>query len=121
MSNEQSEPRTYRKRQRAEAEARTRERITEAAVELHGSIGPAQTTISEVARRAGVQRATVYRHFPDETALFAACSAHYWARHPAPDPTPWARLGDHRGRLETGLTAIYEWYADAEPMLTATS
>jgi AcrR family transcriptional regulator len=121
MANEKSSPRTYRKRRRAESEARTRERITEAAVELHGTVGPASTTISEVARRAGVQRATVYRHFPDETTLFEACSAHYWARHPPPDPTPWARLGDHRRRLETGLGAIYEWYADAEPMLTATS
>ena len=68
-----------------------------------------------------MQRATVYRHFPDERALFEACSAHYWARHPAPDPTPWVRLTDHRRRLEEGLTAIYEWYAGAEPMLTATS
>jgi AcrR family transcriptional regulator len=118
MVNESARP--YRKRRRAEAEARTRERITEAAVELHGSIGPARTTISEVARRAGVQRATVYRHFPDEGTLFEACTAHYWARHPAPDPSAWRSVGDHRERLRLGLTEIYAWYADAEPMLTAT-
>lgn len=118
MVNENTRP--YRKRRRAEAEARTRERITKAAVELHGSIGPAQTTVSEVARRAGVQRATVYRHFSDEGALFEACTAHYWARHPAPDPTPWRSVADHRERLRRGLTEIYAWYAEAEPMLTAT-
>ncbi len=120
MVSEKSKARPYRKRRRAEAEAQTRERITVAAVELHGSVGPARTTVTEVARRAGVQRATVYRHFPDEEALFQACTAHYWARHPPPDPAAWAALTDHRERLERGLTETYDWYAETEPMLSAT-
>lgn len=120
MADENAKARPYRKRRRAEAEAQTRERITVAAVELHGSVGPAQTTVSAVARRAGVQRSTVYRHFPDEEALFDACTAHYWARHPPPDPAAWAGLTDHRERLERGLAEIYDWYAQTEPMLTAT-
>ena len=120
MGSETKKPRPYRKRRRAEAEAQTRERITEATVALHGSVGPARTTVSEVARRAGVQRATVYRHFPDEEALFGACTAHYWARHPAPDPSAWASLADPRRRLERGLTEIYDWYSATQAMLTAT-
>src|SRR5688572_23617574 len=79
--------REYKKRKRARQEEETRRRITEAAVELHGSVGPARTTISAVAERAGVQRATLYRHFPDEETLFGACSAHWAALHPPPDPT----------------------------------
>src|SRR5687767_6704618 len=91
--------RRYRKRLRAEQEQRTRERITKAAVKLHGSVGPARTTVSGVAREAGVQRATVYRHFPDEASLFAACTAHYWAANPVPDPGAWSSISDPAGRL----------------------
>src|SRR5215204_2491067 len=96
MSTQSTETRkrTYRKSRRAELEDETRRRITDAAVELHGSVGPARTTISAVAERAGVQRATVYRHFPDEEALFDACSAHWMAQHPLPDPTAWAKIED---------------------------
>src|SRR5215204_3222044 len=86
--SKQSSPATsrpYRKRRRAQLEEETRLRITEAAVDLHGSVGPARTTISAVAARAGVQRATVYRHFPYEDALFDACSSHWMAQHPLPD------------------------------------
>src|SRR5690606_11521663 len=71
-------PRPYRKRQRALAEEATRLRITEAAVELHGSVGPARTTVTEIAERAGVSRMTVYKHFPSDRDLFVACSTH-WA------------------------------------------
>ena len=81
--------REYRKKARADQEDATRERITEAAVKLHGSIGPARTTVSGVAEEAGVQRATVYRYFPDEVSLFAACTAHYWARNPLPNIESW--------------------------------
>ena len=92
MSTENQTPpkRRYRKRRRAELEDETRRRITEAAVELHGTVGPARTTISAVAERAGVQRATLYRHFPDEEALFDACSSHWAAQHPLPDLADWA-------------------------------
>src|SRR3954471_10657967 len=96
--------RKYELKKRAEAMADTRQRITEAAVELHGTIGPARTTVSAIAERAGVQRHTFYRHFPSEDELFAACSAHWGAMHPWPDPA-------------AGLDALYRWYEDAEPML----
>jgi AcrR family transcriptional regulator len=113
--------RKYRKRRRAEAEEKTRLRITEAAVELHGSLGPARTTISAVAERAGVQRATVYRHFPDEEALFGACSAHWRAQHPLPDLAAWAAVEDPDERLRGALTDIYAWYEGGEWMLEKTT
>lgn len=123
MTNERSNtrPRRYRKRRRAELEQRTRERITDAAVRLHGTIGPARTTISGIAREAGVQRATVYRHFPTEESLFAACSAHYWARHPRPDPAAWSAIADPGERLRHALGEVYAFYRHTEPMLEKTS
>jgi AcrR family transcriptional regulator len=111
------ERRTYRKRRRAQLEAETRLRITEAAVDLHGSVGPARTTISGVAERAGVQRATVYRHFADEEALFDACSSHWMAQHPLPDPTAWANIENPDERLPVALGELYEWYEQGEYML----
>lgn len=117
-----SEPkRKYRKRRRAELEDETRRRITEAAVELHGSVGPAHTTLSAVAERAGVQRATLYRHFPDEEALFDACSAHWGAQHPLPDLADWAAIGDPEERLQIALGALYAWYEQGQEMLERTT
>ena len=113
--------RTYTKRVRAEQEEATRERITEAAVKLHGSIGPARTTVSGVAEEAGVQRATVYRHFPDEVSLFAACSSHYWSSHPLPDIESWKASRDRAQRLRRGFTDFYEFYAQNESMLDRTN
>jgi AcrR family transcriptional regulator len=115
------ERRPYRKRRRAQLEAETRLRITEAAVDLHGSVGPARTTISAVADRAGVQRATVYRHFPDEDALFDACSSHWMAQHPLPDAATWAKIEDPEERLRTALSELYEWYERGEYMLERTT
>jgi AcrR family transcriptional regulator len=109
--------RTYRKRQRAEAEEATRQKIAAAAAELHQELGPAKTTFSAVAERAGVQRGTVYRHFPDEDALFAACSAHWSARNIPPDPSPWTEIEDPDERLRVALTELYGWYEQTEPML----
>src|SRR5438034_9663481 len=86
--------RPYRMKRRAELEERTRRRITESAVALHGTVGPARTSISAVAERAGVRRSTVYRHFPDEPALFAACSAHWRAANPRPDLERWSAIED---------------------------
>src|SRR3954452_1670164 len=103
MSVEIETTRRYRKRRRAEQEADTRRRITEAAVKLHGTVGPAKTTVSGIAREAGVQRATVYRHFPDEDAIYAACTSHYNALHPPPDLTAWASIDDPDVRLRTAL------------------
>ena len=113
--------RAYRKRRRAEQEEETRLRITEAAVDLHGSVGPARTTVSAVAERAGVQRATVYRHFPDEEALFAACSSHWAALNPPPDPAAWAEIADPDERLRRALSELYSWYGDNRQMLANTS
>jgi AcrR family transcriptional regulator len=112
-----SERRKYTKRRRAEQERRTRQRITEAAVELHGSIGPARTTISAVAKQAGVQRATLYRYFPDEESLFAACSGHWAAMNPPPDPTAWRAITESGDRLRRALGELYAYYRRNEAML----
>jgi AcrR family transcriptional regulator len=109
--------RRYRLRRRAESQERTRRRITEASVELHGSVGPARTSVSAVAERAGVQRATVYRHFPDEESLFAACSAHWLADNPRPDPHRWRAIADPEARLRQALAEVYAYYSRTEPML----
>ncbi len=110
--------RRYEKRRRAEQEAETRRRITVAAMELHGTIGPARTSLSAIADRAGVQRATLYRHFPDIQSLFAACSAHYGMLNPFPDPAPWAAIGDPDVRLRTALEELYAHWERVEPMMT---
>jgi AcrR family transcriptional regulator len=103
--------RTYTLRRRAEQQAETRQRIVEAAVALHGSVGPAATTVSMVAERAGVQRHTFYAHFPDERSLLVACSGHVDERDPLPDAEPWRALADANERLRVGLAEIYGWYA----------
>jgi AcrR family transcriptional regulator len=111
--------RRYEKRARAAQEQATRLRIVDAAIELHGTVGPARTTISGIAERAGVRRATVYRHFPDERSLFLGCSGLSRERNPLPDPALWATVADPAERLEAALDAIYRWYAQIEPLLTA--
>jgi AcrR family transcriptional regulator len=111
--------RRYEKRARAANEQATRMRIIEAAIDLHGSVGPARTSISAIADRAGVRRATVYRHFPDERSLFLGCSGTYAERNPAPDPATWASIPDPAARLAAALDAIYAWYERVEPMLSA--
>jgi AcrR family transcriptional regulator len=103
---------------RAEQMDETRQRIVEAAVTLHGTVGPAATTISAIADLAGVTRVTVYRHFPDEDALFGACSAHWLSEQRLPDPAAWAQIGDPEGRLAAGLADLYRFYAAGEAMLT---
>ena len=103
---------------RADNVTGTRQRIVEAAVALHGTIGPAATTVSAVAEAAGVTRLTVYRHFPDDGALFAACTAHWAAEQVLPDPAAWARIGEPFERLMFALTDLYRFYRDGEPMLT---
>jgi AcrR family transcriptional regulator len=111
--------RPYEKRARAEQERETRRRIIEAAIDLHGTVGPARTTISGIADRAGVRRATVYRHFPDERTLFLGCSGTWAERNPPPDPAVWASIPDPPARLAAALDALYGWYEQVEPMLTA--
>ena len=108
--------RPYQLRARADSMDRTRARITHAAIELHGTIGPAATTMSAVAERAGVTRATLYRHFPNEDALIRACSAEWRSANPSPDPAQWAAIVDPYDRLATALPALYSWYRSAEAM-----
>ena len=102
--------RKYELKRRAEHRERTRRRIIEATLELHGTVGPARTTISAIAERAGVRRMTVYRHFPDERALFEACTAHGYATYPPPDPTFWKGIADPEERLRRGLGELYAHY-----------
>jgi AcrR family transcriptional regulator len=116
--NASAPKRTYRKRRRAEREVQTRRRITEAAVKLHGTVGPARTTIKGIASEAGVQRATVYRHFPDLASVFIACSTHWASLNPPPDPNAWRQITDPDIRLREALSELYAWYDWAEPMLS---
>lgn len=109
--------RKYEKKARAEAEAQTRQRITESAVELHGTLGPANTSMSAVAERAGVRRSTLYRHFPDERTLFGACSAHWGERNPPPDIDRWAEIEDPDERLDAALSDLYAYYRRTEGMM----
>src|SRR6266511_25679 len=96
--------RRYELKQRAQRQADTRRRILEATVELHVERGLVATQITDIAQRAGVDRVTVYRHFPDLASLFKACAAHYYSAHPLPDPTAWAAIGDAQvlGHLGVG-------------------
>jgi AcrR family transcriptional regulator len=109
--------RSYRMQRRAESQRQTRLRITESAVELHGTVGPSRTSISAVAARAGVRRSTVYRHFPDEAALFDACSAHWAAANPPPDLGAWSAIEQPDERLRVALAELHAFYGRAEPML----
>jgi AcrR family transcriptional regulator len=109
-------PRKYELRQRAARQAETRQRIVTAAVELHEAVGGAASTVSAIAERAGVRRATVYRHFPDERSLLTACVQHYNAENPTPDPAAWQGIADPMVRLQTALTAIYAYYRRTEGM-----
>ena len=108
--------RPYRMKRRAELEEQTRRRITESAVALHKELGPARTSISAIAERAGVRRSTVYRHFPDDDALFAACSTHFRAANPPPDPHAWAAIEDPAARTEAALRELYAFYGRTQGM-----
>lgn len=105
-------------RKRAELVDQTRQRVIEAAVHLHSTIGPAATTIAALAEQAGVTRLTVYRHFPDDYTLYRACSAHWMSQQVLPDPDAWARIADPAERLRAGLTDLYRFYRAGESMLT---
>jgi AcrR family transcriptional regulator len=118
MSPENPPKRKYELKKRAEEMADTRRRITEAAIELHGTVGPSRTTMSAVAARAGVERRTLYRHFPGEADLFAACSSDYFTANPWPDLDGWRALRDPQQRLERALDELYAYYERTEPMFS---
>jgi AcrR family transcriptional regulator len=116
MTRERS-TRPYRMQRRAESQEQTRLRITESAVDLHGTLGPSRTSISAVAAHAGVRRSTVYRHFPDEAALFDACSAHWATANPPPDLAAWAAIKAPGERLSVALEELHAYYRHTERML----
>jgi AcrR family transcriptional regulator len=108
--------RPYRLKRRAEMRGETRRRIVDAAIELHETVGPAATSFSDIAERAGVGRVTVYRHFPDEASLLGACSGHYYEQHPLPDPERWRAIADPEERLREGLRETYAYHAATREM-----
>ena len=116
MNTVSTKKRRYELKARAEAQQATRARIAAAAASLHEEVGIGATTIADIARRAGVQRLTVYNHFPDLDALLPACSAHYLAEHPRPDLGPAFALADPADRLRAVLTGLYAWYRENAPM-----
>jgi AcrR family transcriptional regulator len=118
MSHEIRTKRKYELKKRAEEMAETHRRITEAAIDLHGTVGPSRTTLSAVAKRAGVERRTLYRHFPTEADLFAACSTHYFTANPWPELANWRAIRDPHQRLEQALDELYAYYERTEPMLS---
>lgn len=109
--------RKYDMKRRAKRQQETRRRIIDAAVELHETVGMARTTISAIAEKAGVERLTVYRHFPDERALLTACSGHWSAANPLPDPASWTQIAEPEERLRMALAEVYAYYRRTEPML----
>ena len=108
--------RKYNKKLRAEQQDETRERIVEATVKLHEELGPAKTSIKAIAEAAGVQRLTVYRHFPDDVSLFQACTSHYLALHPPPNMADWAEIDNASERSYTVLLAFYRYYSQTQKM-----
>jgi AcrR family transcriptional regulator len=109
--------RKYELRQRAGAMEETRRRITDATIDMHETVGPARTTLAAIAERAGVQRHTVYRHFPTDEDLLAACSTRYWQENPWPDVEKWRRIDATDERLRTALTELYEFYGSVETIM----
>jgi AcrR family transcriptional regulator len=107
--------RKYQLQRRAQRQEETRQRIVEAAIQLHQTIGT-RTTIKAVAELAGVERLTVYRHFPDERSLLMACTSHYQAQNPPPDIDSWQHIEDAEQRLRSALTEIYAFHRRTEQM-----
>ena len=111
-------PRAYELKARAESQAATRRRIVDAAIDLHGTLGPSRTTVTAIAERAGVGRLSVYRHFPEEADLLVACSTQYWEEHPAPDPTTWKAIDDPTERLHVALSETYAYHRETADVIS---
>jgi AcrR family transcriptional regulator len=109
--------RRYELKERARRQEETRQRIVDVTVALHREVGPSLTTVTEIARRAGVSRLTVYKHFPDDAALLGACAAQFGTQNPPPDPEAWRAIADPDARLRTALREQYAWFRANEPML----
>jgi AcrR family transcriptional regulator len=116
MNGMSSEKRRYQLKARAETQRQTRERIVQATVDLHREVGPARTTVAEIARRAGVQRLTVYNHFPEDAALFGACQNRWMQLHPPPDLAATLAREQPADRLRAALLGYYRWYRETAPM-----
>ena len=114
-----TQKRPYRMRRRAALEEQTRRRITESTVALHEELGPARTSISAIAKRAGVRRSTVYRHFPNEDALFDACSSYWLAANPPPDHRTWAAIEDPTERTKAAIRELYAFYRQTQAMYSS--
>lgn len=112
----QMKKRKYTKTLRAEQQDETRQRIIDALIELHQDIGPANTTVKAVAEKAGVQRLTVYRHFPDEARMLQACTSHWLELNPPPDMTEWEEINDATDRSHKALLLFYHYYRRTEAM-----
>src|SRR5919199_1624912 len=119
MNAMSTQKRKYELKARAESQQATRARIAAAAAALHQEVGVAKTTVADIARRAGVQRLTVYNHFADLDALLPACSAHWLGEHPLPDLDAAFALDEPHERLRAALTALYGWYRETAPMQRA--
>jgi AcrR family transcriptional regulator len=104
---------------RAERKADTHRRILEAATRLHRTRGPDRTTISDIARLAGVEPPTVIRHFPDRASLVIACLTPGLEQDPPPRPDAWAEIADPEARLKWALTAMYAHYRRNRVFLSA--
>jgi AcrR family transcriptional regulator len=117
MNTMSTQKRKYELKARAESQHRTRERIVEATMQLHQEVGPARTTVAEVARRAGVQRLTVYNHFPEDEDLFRACGGHWISLHPSPDVSPALAADEPEARVCQVLAAFYGWYRENQSMI----
>lgn len=111
--------RSYKMQKRAESRDETRQRIVEATAALHEEIGPRATSIKAIAERAGVQRLTVYRHFPDETAVFKACTQHWLAQHPPPEVADWGDIDDPLEKALSAIHAFQSYYQREQRMWTA--
>ena len=116
MNTMSTKIRKYELKARAESQRETRDRIARTTAELHEEKGVANTTVAEIARRAGVTRLTVYNHFADLSELLPACAAHYEQLHPTPDFDSVLAQGDADERVRGVLGLVYRWYRETEPM-----